>query len=290
MRSQFKALIPNPPPPSFPRRACPVLDTGREPIPGKVHSHSLRGSPSRHPSKLGGGSGLIWLFTIAVIAAASAVACSSGEPDSPDDNVEQAAQTIDQAAPPSLDGQIFVSDKGFIKVGISIDNIDDVYPPGLDPSCVSPGPGYPPPAALPAGSPPKPGYLPEGFALKKEHHSPDGRHVGDSYVGAGRFSVSHWACGGLTLRAEAHWELVTVAGHWGILFDGACFAKEGADGGCDFDPDFARTLWFETDQGYVVEIRSLIVPLDKIELLKIAESMPVFDTQTGGSRATVNKS
>ena len=45
--------------PSFPRRACPVLDTGREPIPGKVHSHSLRGSPSRHPSKLGGGSGKI---------------------------------------------------------------------------------------------------------------------------------------------------------------------------------------------------------------------------------------
>ena len=122
-----------------------------------------------------------------------------------------------------------------------------------------------------------PGYLPEGSSLNKEHHNPDGRHIADSYVSASgsfRFRVSHWTCGGLTLRPEAHWELVTVAGHWGILFEGACF--EGSDGGCDWDPDFARTLWVETDEGYV-KVRSTVVPLDKAELLKIAESMPVFD-------------
>ncbi len=189
-------------------------------------------------------------------------------------------RTIDVADPPSLDGQVFVSDKGFIKVGIGIDSIDDVYPPGLDPSCVSPGPGYAFPAfpaayAPPAGSPPVPSYLPKGFALNKEIRHGD-RHVADSYVDAGRFSVSHWTCGGLALQPEAHWELVTVADHWGIMFEGACF--EGSDGGCDRDPDFARTLRFETDQGYV-EITSLAVPLDKAELVKIAESMPVFDTQ-----------
>ena len=64
-------------------------------------------------------------------------------------------------------------------------------------------------------------------------------------------------------------------GHWGILFDGACF--EGSDGGCDWDPSFARALWFETGRGYVLEIRSVVNPIDKDELLKIAESMPVFD-------------
>ncbi len=68
---------------------------------------------------------------------------------------------------------------------------------------------------------------------------------------------------------------MTVAGHWGILFDGACF--DGSGGGCDWDPDFARTLWFETGRGYAVEIRSVVNPIDQDELLKIAESMPVFD-------------
>ena len=172
--------------------------------------------------------------------------------------------------------QVFVSDKGFIKVGMGT-NLDDVYPPELDPPCVSPGPGYPPPATAPAGSLPMPGYLPGGFALSKELRNPDGRHVADSYVGAGRFSVSHGTCGGFSIPAKLHWELgVTVADYWGILFEGACF--EGSDGGCDWDPDFARTLMFETDQGYV-EITSLVHPLDKGELLKIAESLPVFNSQ-----------
>ncbi len=214
-----------------------------------------------------------WRFLLVGILIAAAVACSSGEPDNPDANAEQAVQTIDSPEP-SPDGQVFVSDKGFIKVGIGTD-VDEVYPPGLDPSCVSPGPGSPPPAAAPAGSPPVPSYLPEGFALNKEIRHGD-RHVADSYVGAGRFTVMHGTCRGASLHAEAHWELVTVTGHWGILFEGACF--EGSDGGCDWDPDFARTLWFETDQGYV-EITSLVVPLDKAELLKIAESLPVFDSQ-----------
>ncbi len=232
---------------------------------------------------------LIWLFTTAVIVAASAVGCSSDEPDSPDANTEQAAQPIDPADPPSPDEQVLVGDKGFIKVGIGT-SVDDVYPPGLDPSCVPPGPGDLVPGSPLPSSPPVPGYLPEGFALKKESHSRDGRHFADSYASASnsyRFKVFVWRCSRLSIPAEAHWELVTVAGHWGILFEGACF--EGSDGGCDWDPNFARTLWFETDEGYVVEMSSLIVPLDKAELIKIAESLPVFDTQTGGSGATVNK-
>ncbi len=40
----------------IPAKSLPPSSRGREPIPCKVHSHSLRGSPSRHPSKLGGGS------------------------------------------------------------------------------------------------------------------------------------------------------------------------------------------------------------------------------------------
>ena len=221
-----------------------------------------------------------WPFLLVGILIAAAVACSSGEPDNPDSNAEQAVQTVDgNGTPdaPSPDGQVFVSDKGFTKVGIDT-NLDDVYPPGLDPSCVSPGPGYPLPADFEprTDSPPVPGYLPVGFALNKEIRNPDGRHVADSYVGAGRFSVWHGTCGGFSIPAKLHWELVTVADHWGILFEGACF--EGSDGGCDWDPDFARTLMFETDQGYV-EITSLVHPLDKGELLKIAESLPVFNSQ-----------
>ena len=46
----------NPPPPSFPRRACPVLDTGRESIPGMVRHHNPGSSPTRRPSILGGES------------------------------------------------------------------------------------------------------------------------------------------------------------------------------------------------------------------------------------------
>ena len=42
----------NPPPPSFPRRACPVLDTGRESIPGMVRHHNPGSSPTRRPSIL----------------------------------------------------------------------------------------------------------------------------------------------------------------------------------------------------------------------------------------------
>ena len=50
VRMSRRGSFPNPPPPSFPRR--------RESIPGELHSHSLRGSPSRRPCKSGGGSGV----------------------------------------------------------------------------------------------------------------------------------------------------------------------------------------------------------------------------------------
>ena len=122
-----------------------------------------------------------------------------------------------------------------------------------------------------------PSYLPEGSVLDKEHRSSEGRHMASTYVGPSnnfRVTITHGICGGGSIPAEANWELETVAGHWGILFEGACF--EGSDGGCDWDPDFARTLWIETDRGYV-ELRSVIYPLDKVELMKIAESLPSFD-------------
>ena len=50
VRMSRRGSFPNPPPPSLPRR--------RESIPGELHSHSLRGSPSRRPCKSGGGSGV----------------------------------------------------------------------------------------------------------------------------------------------------------------------------------------------------------------------------------------
>lgn len=223
----------------------------------------------------------VWLFTVAVIAAASVMGCSTGEPAGSDANAEQAGPSdASNGAPGSQSpgSQIFVSDNGFIKVGIGTD-VDDVYPSGLDPSCVSPGPGYPVPADLAprTNSPPVPGYLPEGSVLDKEHHNLEGRHIANTYVGPSnnfRVTITHGICGGGSIPAETHWELVTVAGRWGILFEGACF--EGSDGGCDWDPHFARTLWLETDQGYV-ELRSAAYPLDKVELLRVAGSLPAFD-------------
>ncbi len=200
-----------------------------------------------------------WLVLLVAILVATSAACSDEQPEG------------------ASDGQVFVSEKGFIKVGIGTDI--DVYPPWLEPSCVPPGPGDPLPADYSTlGSPPVPGYLPEGFALDREHRSPDDRHIADTYISASgsfRFTVMHGICAGVSFPAKLHWELVTVAGHWGILYEGACF--EGSDGGCDWDPDFARTLLFETDQGHV-EVRSTVVPLDKGELVRIAESMPVFDS------------
>ena len=219
---------------------------------------------------------LAWLFTALVIAAVSAVACSTGEPVSPDANAELAVQSAAGTGTPgsqSPDSEVFVSDKGFIKVGIGT-SVDDVYPSGLDPSCFPPGPGYPPSAGPPEGPPPVPGYLPEGSVLHKEHQSPGGWHMANTYAGPSnnfRVTVMRGVCPGLSLPAQAFWELVTVAGRWGILFEGACF--DGSDGGCDWDPNFARILWIETDEGFV-ELRSVINPLDKDELIKIAESVP----------------
>lgn len=204
-------------------------------------------------------------IAVAVVAAGVAIWAVARDPGK-----------ADVAAPPSLDGQVLVGAEGFLTVGIGVD-VDDLYPPGLDSSCVPPGPGYPPPGASMPDSPPVPGYLPEGFALEEERLS-GGRHLANLYTSASnsyRFTVSVWGCSRISIPPEAHWELVTVARHWGILFDGACF--EGSDGGCDWDPDFSRALWFETGRGYVLEIRSVVNPIDKGELLKIAESMPVFD-------------
>ena len=240
---------------------------------------------------------LIW--STAIVVSTSVVACSSGELDVPDANVAQAVtvgsdgnespDTLSSETGAHVDAQVFVSEGGFVKVGIGT-NVDDVYAPGLDPSCVSPGPGYPPPVVYRAESPPEPGYLPEGLALSEELRVGD-RHFGNSYVAAGdvnsgvRISVSHGVCGKVNAPADEYWELVTVAGHWGILVRGACVTETDIQpenlADC-WDPDFALSLVFETGQGYVevvgIDSSSGQYRVDKAELARIAASMPIPDT------------
>ena len=67
--------FPNPPPPSLPRR--------RESIPGELHSHSLRGSPSRRPCKSGGGSGVAPDSVTSVVPAKSLPPSSRGRESIP---------------------------------------------------------------------------------------------------------------------------------------------------------------------------------------------------------------
>lgn len=179
---------------------------------------------------------------------------------------------------PSSDTDIMVSALGFIRVGLAGQIMDDVYPPGVHESCVSPGPGYPPPSGkIEVGSPPVPAYLPEGVSLDQESHSPDGSHIGSIYAGKGgansgvRVTVRHGVCESVTAPAPSNdgdlWELTSVEGNWGIFFHE--------------DGNTILNLTLETESGFV-EIRSVDLQakqrnrIGKDELVKIAESMPVF--------------
>ena len=185
------------------------------------------------------------------------------------------------------DADILVSALGFIRVGLDGKNAYDVYPPGVHESCTSPGPGHPSRAAKEElGSPPAPAYLPEGVSLDQESHSPGGAHIGNIYVGKQgansgvRVTVRHGVCESVTVRAPSDegdsWELTSVEGNWGIFFHE--------------DGNTILNLTTETESGFV-EIRSVDLQakqrnrIGKGELIKIAESMPIF----GGEAVSVAK-
>ena len=176
------------------------------------------------------------------------------------------------------EADIMVSALGFIRVGLAGQIMDDVYPTGVHESCVSPGPGYSPAGAkTEVGSPPIPAYLPEGVSLDQEFHSPDGSHIGSIYAGKGgansgvRVTVRHGVCESVTVGDPSDdgdsWELTSVEGNWGIFFHES--------------RNIILNLTLETESGFV-EIRSVDLQakqrnrIGKDELIKIAESMPIF--------------
>ena len=174
------------------------------------------------------------------------------------------------------DADVLVSTLGFVRVGLNGKDAYDVYPPGVHDSCIPPGPGHAPPAAKKEiGSPPAPAYLPEGVSLDQESHAPGGAHVGNIYAATGgvnsglRITVRHGACDVVRTPSDNgdSWELTPVAGNWGIFFHE--------------DGNTILNLTLETESGFV-EIRSIDLQakqrnrVGKDELIKIAESMPVF--------------
>lgn len=177
-----------------------------------------------------------------------------------------------------IEADTVVSPLGFIKVGFAGRNLDDVYPPGVHQSCISPGPGYPSAASkTEIGSPPVPAYLPEGMSLDQESLAPGGTHIGNIYAAKGgvnsgvRVTVRHGTCESVIVPAprddSGSWELTSVAGNWGIFF------RE--------DGNTILNLTLETESGFV-EIRSVDLQakqrnrIGKDELLRIAESVPAF--------------
>ena len=169
-----------------------------------------------------------------------------------------------------------MSTLGFVRVGLNGKDAYEVYPPGVHDSCTPPGPGHAPPAAKKEiGSPPVPAYLPEGVSLDQESHAPGGAHVGNIYAATGgvnsglRITVRHGACDVVRTPSDNgdSWELTPVASNWGIFFHE--------------DGNTILNLTLETKSGFV-EIRSIDLQakqrnrVGKDELIKIAESMPVF--------------
>ena len=138
-------------------------------------------------------------------------------------------------------------------------------------------------AKMEVGSPPIPVYLPEGVSLDQESHAPDGTYIDNIYTGKRgansgvRVMVRHGVCESVTVRAPSDdsdsWELAPVAENWGIFYHE--------------DGNTILNLTLETESGFV-EIRSVDLGaternrVGKDELIKIAESMPVF----GGEAAS----
>ena len=203
-----------------------------------------------------------------------------------------ASSSADDAQPET---GFIISPLGFVKVGIG-ESVDDVYPPGLHERCISPGPGYPPPISQESVSPPVPAYLPAGVSLERKSYAPSGAYIGDIYVGSAgeRITVRSGACGAV-FAPPGLWEPISVAGVWGVLVQGACvvagdsgiYSVEDALPDC-WKPNAALNLTMETESGFV-EIRSVNVGVNqnnigKDEIVKIAESMPVFDGEAVSAR------
>lgn len=201
---------------------------------------------------------------------------------------DEPSDTPSSQSDAQADTEILVSELGFIKVGVD-ESVSEVNPPGVHPWCISPGEGWPPPIPerVMGDSPPVPYYLPEGVSLDKEVHDPSGFHVGNVYLGNGgvRIHVSYGTC--LSTYVETGlWEITSVGDHWGILIDGA-WVGVGPSDKIVWEPGFALTLYFETDEGFV-EVRTFDserTGIGKDELLKIAQSM--FDEE--GSEPVLKK-
>lgn len=200
-------------------------------------------------------------FTVLSVLLGAVLACSS---------TPAAVQTTE----PAVD--ILQSDNRFITIALSRyrSSVSDIDPDALNPWCTHPdGENIVVPPRQ-RTSPPVPEYLPEGVSFLHRVSPPDWRSR-DTYVsgdGNGdhiRIRVLYSTCL-ITNSDPALIERVDVGGNWGVFVTGL-------KGATSFD------LHFETDLG-VVTIQRVITggeeAVSKGELVKIAESMPVFDGES----------
>lgn len=223
-------------------------------------------------------------FIAAVMLLAAASACSDDSRDTDAaarTDVEPAQDDGQDAQTESVD--ILQSDNRFITIALSRyrSSVSDIDPSALNPWCTHPDSADIVVPPMQRTSPPVPEYLPEGVSLHNQISHPDGRHYGDTYVsgdGNGdhiRIRVLHDTCL-ITNSDPALIERVSVGGNWGVFLTGL-------KGAVSFD------LHFETDLG-VVTIERVIITGDqgesvgKDDLVRIAESMPVFGSEVVSTR------
>ena len=208
----------------------------------------------------------------------SAANANAGDPQS------SASAPADPIAAQTESVDILQSDNRFITIALSRyrSSVSDIDTSALNPWCTHPDSAdivVPPRQRT---SPPVPGYLPEGVSLHNQISHPDGRHYGDTYVsgdGNGdhiQLRVLYDTCL-ITNSDPALIERVSVGGNWGVFLTGL-------KGATSFD------LHFETDLG-VVTIQRVITgdqdqeeSVGKDDLVRIAESMPVFGGEVVSAR------
>ena len=207
----------------------------------------------------------------------SAANANAGDPQN------SASAPADPIAAQTESVDILQSDNRFITIALSRyrSSVSDIDPSALNPWCTHPDSADIVVPPMQRTSPPVPEYLPEGVSLHNQISHPDGRHYGDTYVsgdGNGdhvRIIVLHDTCL-ITNSDPALIERVSVGGNWGVFLTGL-------KGAVSFD------LHFETDLG-VVTIERVIITGDqgesvgKDELVRIAESMPVFGGEVVSTR------
>lgn len=224
---------------------------------------------------------------ISFIAAAMLLAATSACSDDSRDTDAAARTDVEPAQDDGQDAQtesvdILQSDNRFITIALSRyrSSVSDIDPSALNPWCTHPDSADIVVPPMQRTSPPVPEYLPEGVSLHNQISHPDGRHYGDTYVsgdGNGdhiRIRVLHDTCL-ITNSDPALIERVSVGGNWGAFLTGL-------KGAVSFD------LHFETDLG-VVTIERVITgdqgeSVGKDELVRIAESMPVFGGEAVSTR------